>query len=356
MLPYQDQVRALYQSSPVQMTIACVITANFIVSICEKEIDPYPPPFKQYPTLWAMMDDMFNTIFLLELLVNLYGLWFCAFWRDGWNLFDTVVVAVGICTIARLDLGPFNDLKMLRAFRVFRLFKRVKSLHSIVVNLLQSVPGVLSAFVLTLIVMAVYAILAVEWFREVGWNDEDTYVTLYDTKEMNVSVYEPRNASATTLRRIPYGEEYWGTFLRALYTLFQVMTGESWCENVARPLLFGFNAPDAAIPAIFFGSFVIVTQIVLANVIVAVLLDSFCASATEPPSVSAGNAGGLSAEATRRCQPKVDALQADVAHIDGELRGVRESMQKLLAALEEAAGDAAMAAGQGKARGTPRQV
>jgi len=345
-LPYQDQVRAFYQSSPVQMGIACVIIANFIASICERQIDPYPHPFKLHPTLWANLDDTFNTIFILELLINLYGLWFYAFWRDGWNVFDTVVVGVGVCTIARADLGPFNDLKMMRAFRVFRLFKRVKSLHAIVVNLVQSVPGVLSAFALTLIVMSVYAILAVEWFREVGWNDEETYVTLYDTKQINVSVYEPRNATATTLRRIPYGEEYYGTFLRALYTLFQVMTGESWCENVVRPLLFGFNAPHAAVPAIFFGSFVVLTQIVLANVIIAVLLDSFCASAPEAPSASTGNTGRLSAEATRRCQPKVDALQAHVAHIGGELRGVRESMQRLLAALEEAASDAATAAGE----------
>ena len=187
-LPHQERVRQIYQSTHVQLTIACVIVVAFIVNICEREIDPYPMPYKQYPKTWATLDDIFNTMFLLELLFNLYGTWFCDFWRSGWNIFDLLVVVVGICTITRADLGVFNDLKMLRAFRVFRLFKRVKSLNSIIVNLIQSIPGVLSAFSLTLIVMSVYAILAVEWFRDLAWHDEEgvydegRYGTLMDLK------------------------------------------------------------------------------------------------------------------------------------------------------------------------------
>ena len=37
-----------------------------------------------------------------------------------------------------------------------------------------------------------------------------------------------------------YGQEYWGNFMKSLYTLFQVLTGESWSEAVARPILFGW--------------------------------------------------------------------------------------------------------------------
>ena len=35
---------------------------------------------------------------------------------------------------------------------------------------------------------------------------------------------------------------YFGTFLRAMLTMFQVMTGESWAEGVARPIMETF--PD----------------------------------------------------------------------------------------------------------------
>jgi len=59
-----------------------------------------------------------------------------------------------------------------------------------------------------------------------------------------------------------------------------VMTGESWSEAIARPLIFGLY--DNAITAsVFFVSFLVVTQIVLVNVVVAVLLDNFTASGSD---------------------------------------------------------------------------
>merc|ERR1712137_955023 len=70
----------------------------------------------------------------------------------------------------------------------------------------------------------------------------------------------------------------YGDFMRALYTLFQVMTGESWSEAVVRPLLFGLYKNNALFVGIFFVSFIILTEIVLINVVVAVLLENFVIS------------------------------------------------------------------------------
>jgi len=52
------------------------------------------------------------------------------------------------------------------------------------------------------------------------------------------------------------------------------MTGESWSEAVARPLVFGLYS-SATVVGIFYVSFIILTQLVLTNVVVAVLLDNF---------------------------------------------------------------------------------
>ena len=52
------------------------------------------------------------------------------------------------------------------------------------------------------------------------------------------------------------------------------MTGESWSEAIARPLLFGFDS-NAILVAGFYVSFILLTQLVLTNVVVAVLLDNF---------------------------------------------------------------------------------
>ena len=55
--------------------------------------------------------------------------------------------------------------------------------------------------------------------------------------------FNMHNQSVTSItnRQLWYGQEYYGNFLRSLFTLFQVLTGESWSEVVARPLIFGQN-------------------------------------------------------------------------------------------------------------------
>ena len=105
---------------------------------------------------------------VLELVLNLWGSWFVPFWKSGWNVFDFFVVTVGVLSLLRMIDGPLSLLRMLRAFRVFRLFKRIKSLNKIIVSLARAVPGVAQAFVIMMIFMAIYAILAVEFFAEFG--------------------------------------------------------------------------------------------------------------------------------------------------------------------------------------------
>ena len=74
---------------------------------------------------------------------------------------------------------------------------------------------------------------------------------------------------------LTYGEEYYGNFFRSMYTLFQVLTGESWSEVVARPIIFadGTNYPYPYIGGVFYTSYILVCGIVLVNVAVAVLLE-----------------------------------------------------------------------------------
>lgn len=167
-LPKQEAVQNLYESPHVVYGVAAVIVVNFCINIVEKEIDPA----SQYP-LWGYLDYFFNIFYLFELLFNMVrdmakrhqrtqlvlracrlpltrvnssAIRVCAlprqygwggprrvFWRNTWNVFDTIIVFSGcfimIASAAGLNLGPLKILKMLRAFRVFRLFKRVKSLN-----------------------------------------------------------------------------------------------------------------------------------------------------------------------------------------------------------------------------------
>ena len=258
--------------------------SNFIFNCAEKEWDPYTDQL--YQGLWRWGEFAFNTMFLIELLINFYGIAFC-FWRYNWawNTFDLVVVAIGTLTMAEAIGGNFMPPSMalirnLRAFRIFRLFKRIKSLNKIIVSLGKAIPGVANAFVIMVIIMCIYAILGVEFYHMTG--SDGTYVTYNDNVKRGLCTGDEvelgqcslnQTVSSETARGYTYGEEYYGTFFRALYTLFQVLTGDSWAEGVARTAM--FSVRDGVWSALYFTSFIIFTQIVLINVVVAVLLEKF---------------------------------------------------------------------------------
>ncbi|KAH8066233.1 hypothetical protein JL722_650 [Aureococcus anophagefferens] len=238
----------------------------------------------------------------VELCWNMYAHWFWLFWGDGWNVFDFITVAVGWITEVGIELpGPLGMLRMVRALRVFRLFKRVKSLRKIL-EASRAVPGVANAFLIMLITMCIYAILAVDFFQAEGRDGVfhfESGATKLDAQRGLVAWANatggatPRGARTSycdaravarvrratrfwvdnfdgtgligdvppgargewlahhekqvdgagtyyTPRGNEWGHEYFGTFGKSLFTLFQVLTGDSWAEAIGRPLLEGW--------------------------------------------------------------------------------------------------------------------
>ena len=274
-LPYQGKMRAFYTNSWTMGIVAAVIVANFGLNIVEKEIDADVRNLR-YADFWNGCDVFFNIAFLIELLLNMYGYGgpVRAFWRDAWNVFDFIIVVVGIALMSGDLPPPLQNLKLLRAFRIFRLFKRVESLNKIITALIGAIPGVMNAFVILFVFFCVYAILAVELFRDFG--EGGTYPVMYAGANLSEVVFS-FDVTSVTPRGYSYGFEYYGSFTRAMFTLFQVMTGDSWAEAVARPLVFGLYSNSIS-TGIFFVSFVLLTSIVLINVVVVVLLDKFAES------------------------------------------------------------------------------
>jgi len=255
---HQEAAKAYYLSTPVQVGVAILICINFLSNIIEKEIDPDGTEYKE---VFGVLEYIFNFLFLIELILNMYGHWFFKFWRDSWNWFDFVVVSIGVIMMLPLDLPKsLNLLRTMRAFRIFRLFRRVKSLKKIIVAIMLSVPGVCNAFLILTIVICIYAILGVEFFKDVGEGCNSVGSTL--------------TVDLGTRRNRCLGEEYFGTFSRSLYSFFQVMSGDSWAEIIARPVIWSASGTVKQVgSAFYFVSFVLVTVMVLVNVVVAVLLD-----------------------------------------------------------------------------------
>ena len=81
---------------------------------------------------------------------------FHPFVRDGWNMFDVVVVSLSLIALGPISL-PVNVLRSIRAFRVIRLFGRVGALRDIVSALTAAIMPVLNAFLILFIIAAICA-------------------------------------------------------------------------------------------------------------------------------------------------------------------------------------------------------
>jgi len=212
------------------------------VALCGSE------PGSEADQIFTLMDDFFTFIFFAELIWNLLANWFWPFFTDGWSVFDLLVVTVSLVAYFGPDGtgGPIKTLRLMRAFRVMRLFGRLQSLRQIIASLTASLIPVCNAFLIMLLVTSIYAILGVNFYSEAS-------------------------------------PHFFGTFSRALFTLFQVCTGDGWASDIARPI-FSVNAGEGQLDgasAAFFISFIVIVGWVLLQVVVAVLLDNFTAAAEE---------------------------------------------------------------------------
>lgn len=257
---YQEKAGTYYKNTKTEIFVAGLIVGNFFTNMLEKTVDP-DPDNRSLEAVWVFFEYFYNILFAIELAVNMYAFWLRPFWSSGWNVFDFMVVSIGMCSVFKIPLpGPLKLLRMMRAFRVFRLFKRVKSLKKIMTSLAKAVPGVINAFIIQIIVMCIYAMLGVEFFRHYG--DGGTFLN-----------EEGEAIELKTARGQDWGWEYFGNFPKSLFTMFQVLTGESWSEAICRPLTHGKDWLQSTLFALFFVSFVVLNGVVLINVVVAVLLD-----------------------------------------------------------------------------------
>ncbi|KAG8466212.1 hypothetical protein KFE25_001968 [Diacronema lutheri] len=234
-LPFQTRVRYAYNTAQVQMAIAAFIFTNFVISAVEAQMRPTPGS----SALAAIrgLEIFFAVVFGVELLWNIYAHWFIFFWHSAWNVFDCAIVTITFVSLSEVPLPGVSVLRLFRAFRVFRLFKRVDSLKVIIDGVAASMPGVANAFMILGILMGIWAIIGVQFFAE-------------------------------------FAPQEFGTFLRAMFTMWQVMTMDGWASGIARPLIFDVDQ-SGALAVIFFVSFTFVAGIVMANVVVAILLEKY---------------------------------------------------------------------------------
>lgn len=147
------------------------------------------------------LDCIFIGLFLLEVLVKMIVLGPRQFFKNGWNIFDFVIVLLSMPAFGAIYTHSPNSIFLL--FRLLRLIRLVKFIH-FVPHMRQLAVGLVRAFKASIFVLIALG----------GLNFVLAVITCHF-----------------------YGDtspEYFGNPLIAAYTIFQLFTLEGWNEVVSQ--------------------------------------------------------------------------------------------------------------------------
>lgn len=222
-MPSRERLGTWIESGPMQRIIIAVIVINAVTLGLETS----DVLMAQWGGLLQALDRAALAVFVVEIGLKLYAFGL-RFFRSAWNLFDFTVVAIALVPAS----GPLAVLRALRVLRVLRLVSSVPRLRFVVEALLAAVPGITSIAGLMLLLFYIFAVMSTSLFGE----------------------------------RFP---EWFGNIGASMYTLFQIMTLESWSEAIVRPVMEVF--PYAWL---FFIPFIVITAFAVLNLFMALIVDS----------------------------------------------------------------------------------
>ena len=261
---------AFLASARVQQFIIGLIVINAVLMGLETS----PALMAQYGSTLLAFDRAILVVFVLEIALRLY-VHRAAFFRDPWSLFDFAVVGIALIPAS----GPFAVLRALRVLRVLRMLTMVPSMRRVVGALLSAIPGLSSIALVLLLVFYVFAVIATHLF---GADFPD----------------------------------WFGHLGRSLYTLFQIMTLESWSMGIARPVM-----EVAPFAWIFFIIFILFATFTMLNLFIAIIVNAMQTfnEGEHQSTVEAVEQVGQSIE--HQLHAEVQLLRQEIGELKGLLRG-----------------------------------
>lgn len=118
-------------------------------------VNPYHPLIEQW-------NQYFLYIFTAELVLEFLAQGFSRYIRNGWNIFDVIVVAISYIAVS----PAISALRTLRVIRVFRLISAVPQMRRVVEALFGAMPGILGTFAILCVVFYIGAVMATTLFRD----------------------------------------------------------------------------------------------------------------------------------------------------------------------------------------------
>jgi voltage-gated sodium channel len=262
-------VRGVVESRGFTITITTVIVINAITLGLETS----PAAMDAAGPILLAIDTAALWIFTFEIALKLW-VYRSRFFQDGWNLFDFAIVAIAWLPAS----GPLAVLRALRIIRVLRLISIVPQMRAVVGALFKALPGMVSIIAVLVLVFYIGAVMATKLYGAAF-------------------------------------PDWFGSVGASMYSLFQIMTLESWSMGIVRPVM--DVHPGAWL---FFVPFIVVTSFTVLNLFIALMVNSM-------QSLQAETKETLRAEAIVAHEER-EVLLDRIESLAQEIRQLRESVRR----------------------------
>ena len=215
-----------------------------------------------------MVDRICLGVFIVELVLRLFA-WRGRFFRDPWSVFDLTVIAIALIPAT----GPLAVLRAFRVLRVLRVLTIVPSMRRVVSALLGALPGLGAIVMLLGLIYYVFAVIATDLFGQ----------------------------------RFP---DWFGSLGESFYTLFQVMTLESWSMGISRPVMEAF--PYAWL---FFVPFILIATFTILNLFIAIIVNAMQTFTEQDNAQEKAEQQALADERELGLQQRLQAMERELQQI-----------------------------------------
>ncbi len=222
-MPLRERIASFIATPRFEWAIIVLVVANAVVL----GLETAPAAMALAGPFLRILDTMILALFVVELALRFYVFrW--RFFADAWRVFDLLVVAVALIPAS----AGFSVLRAFRVLRILRLLSVIPSLRKVVTGLVTALPGMGSIVVLMLLVFYVFSVMATGLFGE-------TF------------------------------PQWFGSLGASAYSLFQIMTLESWSMGIVRPVMEAFPWAWA-----FFIPFIMSTTFTVLNLFIGIIVSA----------------------------------------------------------------------------------
>ncbi len=203
--------------------VSIIIFSALVIGVKTYEI---PPLIEE---VVGVLDWMITVIFLVEIIIRFIGEPNKKyFFKNGWNVFDTLIVVVSLVPIEDSELAIVG--RLIRIFRVLRMVSIIPELRILLNSLLKALPQLAYVMLLMFIIFYIYAAIGSTFFAKV----------------------DPK---------------LWGDIAISMLTLFRVMTFEDWTDVMyATQEYYPFSW-------VFYLSFIFFTAFAFLNMIIGIVVN-----------------------------------------------------------------------------------